>query len=581
MQLTLRKANERRGRRVADELAAMRPLVVARLAEFTEEDVTVSEWSTIRIRHNSYSVPSRLIEQTVRVRLFEDRIEVWFADKLQLSCERLRGRNQRRVDYRHIIWSLIRKPGGFARYVYRDEMFPSLVFRRAYDAIQTPHHGTKGDLEYLRILHLAASTVEADVAAALELLLAESAAVSSDAVRAIVSTARRPEIPALSRPDPDVDEYDSLLGDGVLEETHQLREGRHVTTTTTTAPPPPLLPSRWRFCFARSSCRRLRAWQPTWRRRQSERHGPSDSTFTISPRLEVEERRRRRIERYLRDSDLPAEKTLATLERQKLPAKVQKQLPTLCEGGFVDRGDNLLAFGLPGRGKSHLVCAIGHELVRRGRRVLFTPTYALVQRLLAAKRDLRLEKELETLDGFDAVILDDIGYVQQNRDEMGPLHVPLRALRAQDRHHHEQPRLQRVGPHLQGPDDDGGGHRQARAPLRDHRDDRAEHPQRGRKKARRPADDNYVRVHDTDEERTIRAAGGPSMKLVRHRRNADTSSSGRRARSSSRGGAKARAGMPRERGEALGSDSEHGGDERETTTTTTPESRTNTMGRCN
>ncbi|MBK6518218.1 MAG: hypothetical protein IPG04_29850 [Polyangiaceae bacterium] len=222
VQLTLRKANERRGRRVADELAAMRPLVVAG-AEFTEEDVTVSEWSTIRIRHNSYSVPSRLIEQTVRVRLFEDRIEVWFADKLQLSCERLRGQTSAALTT-DIIWSLIRKPGGFARYVYRDEMFPSLVFRRAYDAIQTPHHGTKGDLEYLRILHLAASTVEADVAAALELLLAESAAVSSDAVRAIVSTARSPEIPALSRPDPDVDEYDSLLGDGVLGGAHQLRE---------------------------------------------------------------------------------------------------------------------------------------------------------------------------------------------------------------------------------------------------------------------------------------------------------------------------------------------------------------------
>jgi DNA replication protein DnaC len=77
-----------------------------------------------------------------------------------------------------------------------------------------------------------------------------------------------------------------------------------------------------------------------------------------------------------------------------------------------------LAFGLPGRGKTHLVCAIGHELIQRGYRVLFTATYALVQRLLAAKRDLRLEKELATLDGFDAVILDDIGYVQQNRDEM-------------------------------------------------------------------------------------------------------------------------------------------------------------------
>jgi DNA replication protein DnaC len=134
--------------------------------------------------------------------------------------------------------------------------------------------------------------------------------------------------------------------------------------------------------------------------------------------LEVEERRRRRIERYLRDSDLPAEKTLATLQRSRLSQKVQKQLPTLCEGGFVERGENILAFGLPGRGKTHLVCAIGHELVRRGYRVLFTATFALVQRLLAAKRDLCLEKELGVLDAFDAVILDDIGYVQQSRDEM-------------------------------------------------------------------------------------------------------------------------------------------------------------------
>lgn len=134
--------------------------------------------------------------------------------------------------------------------------------------------------------------------------------------------------------------------------------------------------------------------------------------------LEVEERRRRRIERFQRDSDLPSEKTLATLDRALLPAKVQKLLPSLCEGGFLDRGENVLAFGLPGRGKTHLMCAIGHELVRRGRRVLFTPTYALVQRLLVAKRDLRLEKDLASLDSFDVVILDDIGYVQQNRDEM-------------------------------------------------------------------------------------------------------------------------------------------------------------------
>ena len=134
--------------------------------------------------------------------------------------------------------------------------------------------------------------------------------------------------------------------------------------------------------------------------------------------LEVQERGRRRIARHLKSSDLPGEKTLATLDRSLLTAKVQKQLPTLCEGGFVERGENLLAFGLPGRGKTHVVCAIGHELIRRGHPVLFTPTYALVQRLLAAKRDLRLEKELAALDAFDAVILDDLGYVQQSRDEM-------------------------------------------------------------------------------------------------------------------------------------------------------------------
>jgi DNA replication protein DnaC len=134
--------------------------------------------------------------------------------------------------------------------------------------------------------------------------------------------------------------------------------------------------------------------------------------------LEVEERGRRRIARHQKESDLPGEKTLATLDRARLSPKLQKKLASLCEGGFVERGENILAFGLPGRGKTHLVCAIGHELIRRGHRVLFTPTYALVQRLLAAKRDLRLEKELAALDVFDAVVLDDIGYVQQSREEM-------------------------------------------------------------------------------------------------------------------------------------------------------------------
>jgi len=133
---------------------------------------------------------------------------------------------------------------------------------------------------------------------------------------------------------------------------------------------------------------------------------------------ELQDRRRRRIEKNLKASHLPTTKTLATLELKRLPAAVRTQVTALCTGDFLARGTNVLAFGLPGRGKSHTLAAIGHELVQRGHRVLFVPTFQLVQRLLAAKRDLLLEAELKRLDRYDAVILDDIGYVQQDRAEM-------------------------------------------------------------------------------------------------------------------------------------------------------------------
>jgi DNA replication protein DnaC len=134
--------------------------------------------------------------------------------------------------------------------------------------------------------------------------------------------------------------------------------------------------------------------------------------------LEVEDRRARRIERLRRQSCLPDEKRLATLDVNRLPAKVARQIPSLCEGSFVTRSENILVFGNPGTGKSHLASAIGHELVDRGLSVLFTPTFKLVQQLLLAKQQLHLDKELRRLDRFEAVVLDDIGYVQQDREEM-------------------------------------------------------------------------------------------------------------------------------------------------------------------
>jgi DNA replication protein DnaC len=134
---------------------------------------------------------------------------------------------------------------------------------------------------------------------------------------------------------------------------------------------------------------------------------------------EAADRRERKRERLLRESGLPAGKTLGNLDEGKLPAKVRRQLPTLLEGGFVERAENVLVFGLPGRGKTHFLCALGRELVlRQARTVLFTPTFKLVQQLLAAKKELRLNELLKKLDRIEAVILDDLGYVQQTREEM-------------------------------------------------------------------------------------------------------------------------------------------------------------------
>jgi len=134
---------------------------------------------------------------------------------------------------------------------------------------------------------------------------------------------------------------------------------------------------------------------------------------------EAQDRRERKMSRLLKESGLPDGKTLGNLEESILPAKIRRLLPTLLEGGFVERAENVLAFGLPGRGKTHFLAAVSRELILRHRyAVLFTPTFKLVQRLLAAKKELRLDQELKRLDHYPVVVLDDLGYVKQDREEM-------------------------------------------------------------------------------------------------------------------------------------------------------------------
>jgi len=134
--------------------------------------------------------------------------------------------------------------------------------------------------------------------------------------------------------------------------------------------------------------------------------------------LEHESRREKRILRYLRDSGIPLEKSFSTFDRKRLPRKVDAQVSALLDGSFLKRSENILAFGNPGSGKTHLLCAIGQELIHQEYRVLFKSCCHLVQELLNAKKDLRLPQYLKKIGRYDALIIDDIGYVQQDRQEM-------------------------------------------------------------------------------------------------------------------------------------------------------------------
>ena len=140
---------------------------------------------------------------------------------------------------------------------------------------------------------------------------------------------------------------------------------------------------------------------------------------------ECQARWSKRTERLLRQSRLPLEKDLASFEMGRLPAKVARQVRTLVEGSFVDRRENLLLFGKTGTGKTHLLSAIAQELVRNGRKVISWPCALLVQELLVAKRDLTLSRLLKRLSKYEALLIDDIGYVQQSREEMEVLFTLL------------------------------------------------------------------------------------------------------------------------------------------------------------
>jgi hypothetical protein len=211
----LKRLNAGRRGRLAEEMALLKPLPARRMESYKRERVKVDSGSLVSVDRNTYSVSSRLIGEQVEARLYLDRVEVWFAQRKVEELRRLRGRRKHRVDYRHIIDWLVRKPGAFESYRYREDLFPSSQFRMAYDTLREtrPQSASK---EYLKILELAAKQSEARVEDALRVLLGNGTTLDSQAVEALLMEAERiPPVTAVEIAAVDLASFDALYRERV------------------------------------------------------------------------------------------------------------------------------------------------------------------------------------------------------------------------------------------------------------------------------------------------------------------------------------------------------------------------------
>jgi len=209
----LGQLNAGRQEKLAAELQALRSLPARRLQDYTRVQVRVSRFSTIRVSGNTYSVHSRLVGERVQVRLFADHLDVYYAQRHLERIPRLRGKGGHRIQYRHIIDQLVRKPGAFANYCYREDLFPSTHFRVAYDTLCAAHSEKVASRQYLLILQLAAEVSQAQVEAVLRQLLDASEPVSAERVKQRLSADADSDTVAVTVTVPPIDLslYDALL----------------------------------------------------------------------------------------------------------------------------------------------------------------------------------------------------------------------------------------------------------------------------------------------------------------------------------------------------------------------------------
>jgi hypothetical protein len=206
------KRNSGRQGRLVEEIAVMKPVTATPLATSLEQKVRVSRGGLMRVLHRTYSVPTSLIGKEVTVHIQEWTVDLYYSGAWVERLPRLIGEQRHHINYRHLIDSLLRKPGGFRHYRFRDDLFPTLVFRQAWEQLNQWHAPRRADIIYLQILHLAARTLEDDVAAALETLVSQGTVWSKEDVDRLLAS-EPVVVPFIEAGAVDLRQYDQLLGE--------------------------------------------------------------------------------------------------------------------------------------------------------------------------------------------------------------------------------------------------------------------------------------------------------------------------------------------------------------------------------
>ena len=405
------RGNARNAKRIDQERMALKKLPVRKTADYEEVNVDVTTSSAFTLRKVFYSVPSRLIGHRLRVRLYDDRLECFQGATHIVTLRRGRtqpnGKHGHVIDYRHVIHSLRRKPMALLNLVYRDQLFPRRVYALAFDALLAGIGERPACRAMVGILALAHERAcEAELGSVLQTALDDG--VLPD-LKALIERFRPKGMALPNR------RRHAAFACHLRPDRRDRGRSRMNAIVKIDAARVELLLSELRLPGIKLIWAALAetADKEGW---------PAARFLAVLAEQEMVERSRRRFERHLEEARLPPGKTLDAFDFDAVPMISKAQVQALAAGdAWVEKGANLLCFGPPGGGKSHLAAAIGMALIEKGWRVLFTRTTDLVQKLQIARRDLVLEAAIAKLDKYHLLILDDLAYVTKDQAETSVL----------------------------------------------------------------------------------------------------------------------------------------------------------------